>query len=66
MQLQAYRSSRFVRKTHLGCPACVPVFWQAASKVHWTFELPNTHHVECVALLVKAYKPLNERDNEKP
>ncbi|NQM54649.1 hypothetical protein HO404_02235 [Streptococcus suis] len=49
-----YRSSRFVRKTHLGCPACLPVFRQAASKVHWTFELPNTHHVECVALLVKA------------
>ncbi|HFU4359908.1 TPA: recombinase family protein [Streptococcus suis] len=46
-----YRSSRFVRKTHLGCPACLPVFWQAASKVHWTFELPNTHHVECVVLM---------------
>ena len=27
---------------------------------------PQTHHVECVALLVKAQKPLNERDNEKP
>ncbi|HFI0743705.1 TPA: recombinase family protein [Streptococcus suis] len=48
-----YRSSRFVRKTHLGCPACLPVFWQAASKVHWTFELPNTHHVECVVLMSK-------------
>ncbi|HFI0685123.1 TPA: recombinase family protein [Streptococcus suis] len=48
-----YRSSRFVRKTHLGCPACLSVFRQAASKVHWTFELPNTHHVECVVLMSK-------------
>ncbi|HFU3962042.1 TPA: recombinase family protein [Streptococcus suis] len=51
-----YRSSRFVRKTHLGCPACLSVFRQAASKVHWTFELPNTHHVECVVLMSRVNK----------
>nr|WP_301182801.1 RHS repeat-associated core domain-containing protein [Streptococcus suis] len=52
--IKTHRSCEFIGKTQLDCPACSLIFGQAASKVHRTLELPNTHHVECVALLVKA------------